>query len=170
MGSRTSNMNIALISCTSKKLFFLLAALVVAAAYGSQIQGPNATTCLDLKKAYQQSSCCNQPISQFATFDTVNLTCDDLLSSYTGSSCCSAELTKSATLNIQTAEPSAEPTAEPSAELSAEPSAEPSTAEPSTAEPSTAEPSTELSAEPSVGGGCTTDADCPWEFFCLTGP
>merc|ERR1711865_141937 len=140
--SRTSNMNIALISCTSKKLFFLLAALVVAAAYGSQIQGPNATTCLDLKKAYQQSSCCNQTISQFATFDTVNLTCDDLLSSYTGSSCCSAELTKSATLNIQTAEPSAEPTAEP-----------------------TAEPSAELS----VGGGCTTDADCPWEFFCLTG-
>merc|ERR1712028_268676 len=138
MGSRTSNMNIALISCTSKKLFFLLAALVVAAAYGSQIQGPNATTCLDLKKAYQQSSCCNQTISQFATFDTVNLTCDDLLSSYTGSSCCSAELTKSATLNIQTAEPTAEP----------------STAEPSTAEPSTAEPSTAPPTKLSLGAAC----------------
>merc|ERR1711865_138029 len=155
MGSRTSNMNIALISCTSKKLFFLLAALVVAAAYGSQIQGPNATTCLDLKKAYQQSSCCNQTISQFATFDTVNLTCDDLLSSYTGSSCCSAELTKSATLIIQTAEPSAEPTAEPTAEPSAELSAEPSAAEPSTAEPSTA-PQTKKSE----GELCTSNDEC----------
>merc|ERR1711865_1122470 len=138
MGSRTSNMNIALISCTSKKLFFLLAALVVAAAYGSQIQGPNATTCLDLKKAYQQSSCCNQTISQFATFDTVNLTCDDLLSSYTGSSCCSAELTKSATLIIQTAEPSAEPTAEPT----------------------TAEPSTAPQTKKSEGELCTSNDEC----------
>merc|ERR1711865_1085259 len=145
--SRTSNMNIALISCTSKKLFFLLAALVVAAAYGSQIQGPNATTCLDLKKAYQQSSCCNQTISQFATFDTVNLTCDDLLSSYTGSSCCSAELTKSATLIIQTAEPSAEPTGQP-------------TAEPSTAEPTTAEPSTAPQTKKSEGELCTSNDEC----------
>ena len=65
----------------------------------SPITAPISTTCFHLKKAYQQSNCCNQTTTQSATFDNLNLTCGDLRSSYKGSQCCSADLGKNATLN-----------------------------------------------------------------------
>merc|ERR1712195_296867 len=122
MGQQTAKMAQASISFTSKKMLFLLAALVVAA----YAQGPISTTCLDLKSSYQNNSCCSQDTGKAATFNGTNVTCGNVLASYKSSECCSADEAKNATMTFPTNAPTNAPSSIPSSEPTSIPSSEPS--------------------------------------------
>merc|ERR1712195_411527 len=162
MGQQTAKMAQASISFTSKKMLFLLAALVVAA----YAQGPISTTCFDLKSSYQNNSCCSQDTGKAATFNGTNVTCGNVLSSYKSSECCSADGAKNATMifptnaptNAPSSIPSSEPTSLPSNEATSMPSNE-ATSRPS--DEATSMPSSEPTSIPSNGPvSCQAGATC----------
>merc|ERR1712195_374665 len=146
MGQQTAKMAQASISFTSKKMLFLLAALVVAA----YAQGPISTTCFDLKSSYQNNSCCSQDTGKAATFNGTNVTCGNVLSSYKSSECCSADGAKNATMIFPTNAPTNAPSSIPSSEPTSLPSNE-----------ATSMPSNEATSIPSNGPvSCQAGATC----------
>ena len=62
------------------------------------VQGPDSTTCYDLKSSYQNNSCCSQDTGKAATFNGTAVTCGNVLASYKSSECCDADLAKNATM------------------------------------------------------------------------